>query len=174
MNPQFQQNPKGIPPELQELMPFLIGFVCVIAVIGLVIQTFYCLTLSKALSRCAERNRVMQPGMVWLLFIPCFNYVWVFFIGTQVPDSLKKEFEDRGRDDGSDYGRSLGLWMAILLVGSVVLSFIPIIGIIGSIGSIVYIVMWIMFWVKIAGYSNQLGEPGESSRRAYGADEDYD
>ena len=45
--------------------------------------------------------------MVWLSLIPFFNIIWAFFIATRIPDSLKKEFRERGQDDGSDYGRAL-------------------------------------------------------------------
>ncbi len=41
---------------------------------------FYCLSLQKALNRCSPECRAMNPGMVWLMFIPLFNLVWHFFV----------------------------------------------------------------------------------------------
>src|SRR6266852_353173 len=82
---------------------------------------FYLLTLQKALSRVSPRNRLMEPGMVWLMLIPCFNTIWQFFIVTRVAGSLRNEFRDRKRDDGSDYGKGFGLIYATLnVVGSFV------------------------------------------------------
>jgi len=166
----FKDFNKGLPPEFQAMMPILIGIWCVAILIGLIIRVFYCLTMSKALSRCAEQNRLMSPGMVWLLFIPCWDLVWNFFIVLQVPASLKKEFEDRGKDDGSDYGKNIGLWSMILMIGSAVLSVIPLIGPCFGLTSLVGLVLWIMYWVKISGYSNQLGDSSPSVG-ALGADD---
>jgi len=56
-------------------------------VIGIVVAVFYCLTMQKALERCAPSNRAMVPGMVWLLFIPLFNIVWQFFVVLNVSKS---------------------------------------------------------------------------------------
>ena len=39
--------------------------------VGLAVGIFYILSLQKALNRCAPENRAMEPGMVWLLLIPC-------------------------------------------------------------------------------------------------------
>lgn len=171
MNPNQPQikDFKDLPPEVQAMMPVIIGVVCVVALIGILVQIFFCLSMSKALSRCSERNRLMQPGMVWLLFIPCFNYVWAFFIAIQVPGSLKNEFSDRGREDGSDYGKTLGLIFAICLIITLVLSPLPIISMCAPIPALIYIVTGIIFWVKIAGYSQKLGDATSMAS----ADDDY-
>ncbi len=142
----------------------MMGLLCLFLVIALVLTIVfsYLHDLQKALSRVSPRNRLMQPGMVWLALIPLFNLVWVFFIATQVPDSLRNEFRDRGQDDGSDYGRMLGLINAILgVVGVPVnllsqmrpssqlrLVLLPL--------ALVSLIVFILFWVKIAGYSRQL------------------
>src|SRR3989442_14505671 len=92
----------------------VLGLACLILIIGIVIGVFHLLTLQKGLSRVAPRNRLMEPGLVWLSLIPIFNLIWSFFIATWVPDSLRNEFQDRGRDDGSDYGKRIGLARAII------------------------------------------------------------
>src|SRR5438105_3737061 len=91
------------------------GAVVVLSVAAVVIAIFY--SLHKALSRVAPRNRLMEPGEVWLGLIPFFNIIWSFFMATRIPDSLRNEFRDQGRDDGSGYGRGWGLASAILGVG---------------------------------------------------------
>ncbi len=110
MNP--AQNPDAF------LKMFFVIFGGVLVVV-LVIAIFFLLTLQRALSRVAPRNRLMEPGMVWLMLIPCFNIIWQFFIVTRVPGSLRNEFRDRNQDDGSDYGKGVGLAYAVLnIVGS--------------------------------------------------------
>lgn len=162
----------------------ILGFVCLFLGVLLVILVFYLLTLQKALSRVSPHNRLMEPGLVWLALVPCFNLIWQFFIAIRVPDSLRNEFRERGRDDGSDYGKSLALTQAVLgliniVVGNV-LGKIPEIALVanlvaGVIG-IVGLVIFIMFWVKIAGYSSQLAmdHHGDLERRLRKFDDDDD
>ena len=77
----------------------------------LAIAIFYLVTLQKALSRVSRRNRLMQPGMVWLALIPLFNLVWNFFIATQIPDSLRNEFRARGqRLAAASLSQSIRVW----------------------------------------------------------------
>src|SRR5262249_25557732 len=114
-------------------------------------------------------NRLMEPGLVWLSFIPIFNIIWNFFIATRVPDSLRNEFRNRGQDDGSDYGKAIGLTNAVLSVVSTSLRLFlnqarlvkkPTIKIIfGPIQIalvLVSLVLFIFFWVRIAGYTKKL------------------
>src|SRR5260370_41578500 len=112
----------GANPNMNDMMGFICLFVGAIVLVVLVIAIFYLLTLQKALSRVSPHNRTMQPGMVWLMLIPCVNIVWQFFIAIRVPESLLNEFRERGRDDGSDYGKSIALTQAILGIASSVIS----------------------------------------------------
>src|SRR5262245_60241126 len=109
----------------EEVAAAAAGLLCafgVVLIIALVITTFFLLTLYRALSRVSPRNRLMEPGLVWLSLIPLFNLIWTFFIATRVPDSLRNEFRARGRDDGSDYGKGVGLAYAILSVATIPLN----------------------------------------------------
>ena len=161
----------------QEMAGMLCLIIGVVLAVCLLIVIIYLQTLQKALSRVSPRNRLMEPGLVWLLLIPCFNIIWQFFIAIRVPGSLQNEFRDRGRDDGSDYGKSIAMTNAILGIVGGVISNILIrsrdtaeIGLYLSGGlSIINLVLFIIFWVKIAGYSNQLAME-EGGRR----DLDYD
>jgi hypothetical protein len=101
---------------------------------------FYLLTLQKALNRCSPENRAMNPGMVWLMLIPFFNIVWHFMIVLNMAKSLAAEFQKRGIPEESNPGQTLGLIMCVacLLCGPVGL------------------ICWILYWVKIAGYSGRL------------------
>src|SRR5580658_6568217 len=123
------------------------------AIVGLIIFAifiipwiFYCLTLQKALNRCAPENRAMGPGLVWLLFIPLFNLVWHFFVVINMAKSLGAEFQKRGIPEEPQPGKTMGLVMCILSCCSL----IPFLGTIVAVG---FLICWIIYWVKIAGYS---------------------
>ncbi len=132
----------------------------VILAVALVIQIFYLLTLSRALRRCRPRNRRMEPGQVWLNLIPCFNIVWIFITVTRLADSLRDEFDDRRLRADGDFGRTLGITYNVLnLLGA-----IPYIG---AIFSMAGLVCFIIYWVKIAGYSRQLFEDDEERYAGY-------
>ena len=163
-----------------------LGLICVVVgvflLVVLVIFIFYLMTLQKALSRVAPHNRLMEPGSVWLLLIPCFGLIWQFFIAVRVPGSLRNEFRERGMDDGSDYGKSIALTQAILGIVSSVISNgmrgmkdMEMLGSCASgIMSLIGLALFITFWVKVANYSSQLANSGRG-RRDYDLDSDpYD
>jgi hypothetical protein len=127
---------------------FLVVMLLAMAV-GLVITIFYLLTLQRALQRCAPQNRAMEPGMVWLLLIPCFNLVWHFFVVLNIAKSLGAEFRQRNIAAEPEPGKSLGLALCILQC----VSAIPYLGCLTGIGALV---CFILYWVKIDGYSKQL------------------
>jgi hypothetical protein len=129
----------------------LTGMLIVIAIM-LVPLIFYCLTLQKALNRCSPENRAMNPGMVWLMFIPLFNIVWHFFIVVNMAKSLGAEFQKRGMAEEPNPGQKLGMILCILACCGVV----PILGILASLAAFV---CWILYWVKIAGFSSKIAAP---------------
>ncbi len=181
----------------------ILVFVCLILVVALVIAIFFLLTLHRALARCAPENRAMQPGLVWLNLIPCFNIVWQFVTVIKVADSLKNEFESRGLGRDETYGRTLGLtWLVLNLVGSIISnvgSFLTnpalgggpppgqgpdFTGLIVSLVSLPFslgsLVLFIVYWVRIYGYSRELDETSrrwdddDRPRRRDDYDDDYD
>jgi hypothetical protein len=148
----FAQAGGGQAPDFPpELIPVLIVVGLIALAIGLTIQIFYLLTLSRCLNLITPENRRIEPGMVWLNLIPCVSNIWIFFTTIRLADSLRDEYEDRRLRSDGDYGRNLGVIYPILAL----LGIIPYIGGIFSLASMV---CWIMYWVKIAGYSRQLRE----------------
>jgi len=118
----------------------ILPLVFIACAIMLVPFIFYLLTLQKALNRCSPECRAMSPGLVWLMFIPLFNIVWHFLIVLNVAKSLGAEFQKRGIAEDPNPGQTLGLVMCIANL------------ICGPVG----FVCWILYWVKIAGYSGKL------------------
>lgn len=122
----------------------LIGFA-----ILLIPLIFYILTLQKALNRCTPESRAMEPAMTWLLLIPCVGTIWHFFVVLNMAKTLGAEFQKRGIPEEPEPGKMLGLIMCILIVCGV----IPFLG---PLCSLAGLVCWIIYWVKIAGFSKKL------------------
>jgi hypothetical protein len=134
---------------------FIIFFVVAICV-SVVVGIFYCLTLQKALNRCAPQNRAMSPGLVWLFLIPVFNLIWHFFIVINLAKSLHAEFVMRNLAEEQSPGQGIGLATCILNAVGIFIGFIPFVGwVIGVAG----FVCWIIYWIKIAGYSDKIAMP---------------
>jgi len=126
-----------------------IGLFFVIFAILILPMVFFLLTLQRALSKCSPANRTMSPGLVWLQIIPFFGFIWQFFVVFAVANSLDNEFAARRIQEEPKPGQSLGLAMCITRVCTV----IPFLGIFAAIASLV---LWIIYWVKIAGFSRKL------------------
>jgi len=124
-----------------------------VAMLLLVPAVFFLLTLQKALERCSPQARTTSPGSVWLVLIPLFNVVYQFILVGHIARSLANEFARRGiTNAGPEPGKSLGIAMCVLHIGSV----IPHLGIALSIAGLV---CWIMYWVKIAEFSGMIANP---------------
>lgn len=140
---------------MDQAMAVPFGIMMILLVLGifslvLFIPTiFYLLTLQKALERCQPRNRMMQPGLVWLLLIPFFNLIWQFFVVVNLAGSLEKEFAERGMASEPEPGKPIGFAMCILNACGL----IPYVNAVTWIGGLV---CWIIYWMKIAKYSRNL------------------
>lgn len=117
----------------------------------LVVAIFYLLTLSKALAKCSPATRTMQPAMVWLLLIPLFNLIWNFLVVMALAKSLGAEFKARNIPEEALPGQTIGMAMAVCTACSI----IPLINFIAA---PVQFVLWIVYWVKIAGFSSKLSQ----------------
>lgn len=138
----------------QAFQAIFILLILVGAVVGIAIEVFFILTLQKALKRCSLENQAMSPGLVWLLLVPFFSLIWIFFVVLKISESLHIEFQQRGISAEPYPGKSIGLAFSILAACSI----IPVVGMFTGIASLV---CWIIYWIKIAGYSNQLASGSE-------------
>lgn len=111
---------------------------------------FYLLTLQRTLEKCAVESRTLSPGLVWLLLIPVFGLVWNFIVVNGMSRSLHNEFRRRAIPNVEpEPGKGVGLAMCILAATSI----IPLVGLFSGLAGLV---CWIIYWVKIAGYSTLL------------------
>lgn len=117
-------------------------------------RVFFLLTLHRCLSRVHPENRRMQPAMVWLDLIPCFNLVWGFIIVARVSESLADEFYDLRADRrGDDYGNGIGIGFMVCAV----IAYVPYVGFPVALPALG---LWIAYWVKVAEYSRRLRDLG--------------
>ena len=127
-----------------------IGLFFLIWIAVLILPTvFFILTQQRALSKCSPANQTMSPGLAWLQIIPLFGFVWQFFVVSAVANSLGNEFRTRGMMEEDKPGYGVGLAMCITRICVI----IPILGFFSLIASLV---LWIVYWVKIAGFSQKL------------------
>lgn len=181
----------------EEQVILLGAFGCggVLAVVGLLVTIFFLIGQMKAIQACSPRNQAMSPGLVWLNLVPILNLVWPFVTVIQVGNSLQREFRDRGLDRGGGYGKALGVLMYVLALFSPCFSYgglgaafavddsdtSPIIlvagGGIGGLFALAYLILWIVYWVKIAGYTSALNSSrgyDDHDRPRRGGDDDGD
>lgn len=121
----------------------------IVLAIGLAIAIFYILTLRKALLQCSQQNRTTSPDSAWLLLIPLFNLVWTFILYPKISESLEREFRSRGIPVEPQPAKTLGIVLAVLQVCGLV-------PFINMLTAIPVLIVFVMYWVKIAGYSKQL------------------
>jgi hypothetical protein len=126
-------------------------FAAVIILAMLAIKIAVCFFLSSCFRRVPPPHRQQEPGMVWLLLIPCFSIVWNFFVYPKLADSFASYFRAQGRTDVGDCGRGIGTAFCICAVCSVV----PYLGMLAALASLI---LWIIFLVKAAELKRQIPE----------------
>ncbi|HET6880776.1 MAG TPA: hypothetical protein VFI31_11515 [Pirellulales bacterium] len=143
---QFGQPGQEIPPEL---IGVWIAIIVVALIVGLAIAIVIAVLISGCYARIPQQYRDMEPGMVYLMLIPCLNIVWVFFVTLRLSTSFQKYFAAHGRTDVGDCGYQLGLWYSICVVASIV----PCVNYVAGPASLVLL---ILFLVKVMGLKNQI------------------
>jgi len=121
----------------------------IVFIIPLLINVFICFLLQECFKRIPPEFRKQQPGMVWLLLIPCFVLVWNFFIFPQLSKSFKAYFSSVNRDDVGDCQESVGVAYSICYVASI----IPWVGCLTGIATLVLLIIYL---VKINELKNQM------------------
>jgi hypothetical protein len=119
------------------------------AVVGLIVALWMLWFLSDALQRVPPTHRKMHPGQVWLLLIPLFNLIWMFFVYTRIPQSFKSHFDSAGVTGMGDCGKGLGIATGILSL----LGIVPVINLIVALPGLI---VFIIYLVKIGGLKKRI------------------
>lgn len=141
-----------------EALPILaiIGIIAVVLFVSLAIHVAVCWFLSSCFARIPVPYRRQEPAMVWLLLIPCFNLVWVFFVLPPLADSYRAYFEAQGRTDVGDCGRTLAMLYCIGTVLATVLGCVPFVSLANCLIGPAIVVVLILFLIKAAVLKGQL------------------
>lgn len=125
----------------------------IFAVCGFAVGMAYIAFLGTVLSKCSPSSRTMSPGSVWFLLVPFVGIVWNFLVVSALADSLGNEFRLRGIPTSDPKpGKSLGIAMSVC-GACMIIPFVNLLAIVPE------LILWIVYWVKIAGYSRQLNLP---------------
>ncbi len=107
--------PSEVTPEAAGMVGIAcLAVVAIIVVIVLAVCIVLCVLISNCFKRIPQQHREMEPGMVWLLLIPCFNIVWNFFVWSKLEKSYKNYFDSVGIQDVGDCGHSINLAFCIV------------------------------------------------------------
>jgi divalent metal cation (Fe/Co/Zn/Cd) transporter len=101
------------------------------------------------LNRVPPPCRTQTPGLAFLLLIPLFSLVWMFFVHPKVASSLQNYSEANGVLSHGDCGANLALWLCICAVCEI----IPGVGILSGIAALVLL---IIFYVKAFEISSSI------------------
>ena len=104
---------------------------------------FYILTLQRALDAVDPSLRPVAPGLVWLLLIPIFNFIWIFFLVVWITRGFEKMWQSQRLTAQTSAGFGVGIaysvcWVLCLLPGLNLLLIIP------------SLVLWILHWVQVS------------------------
>jgi len=139
----------------------VLGVLALTLLIGLVvsiaINIAVCILIYIPYRAVPMEHQRMQPGLVFLLLIPIFNYFWNFMVFFRVPESFQSCFAAQGRTDVGDCGRGLGMWYAIAALVGAAGSFIPIVNCFAGVIGLASLVLVIIFIVKLWSLKGQLG-----------------
>ena len=123
----------------------IFGGVLVVIAINVVI----CFLLQECFKRIPPEFRKQQPGMVWLLLIPCFSFIWNFFVFLPLSKSFKAYFDSVNRTDVGDCSEGIGLAYSICCIATV----IPLLG---GLALIAALVLLIIYLIKVHELKNQI------------------
>jgi hypothetical protein len=110
---------------------------------------FYLITLQNTLKAISPENRKMEPGMVWLLFIPLFCIIWNFIVVNRIADSIQAELHKKGINATERPAYNVGIAMCIIFCTT----WIPLLGSVAAIGGLI---CWIIYWVKISEFKKTI------------------
>ena len=120
----------------------------------LIAVIFFLAAQQNTIEAIQPKNRVINPGLVWLQLIPLFNFVWCFIVTNRLSKSIEREFSFppsfsfEENETGSNLKKieeptnQVGMAMCVFFC----LSFLPYLG---QFMEIAALICWIIYWVRI-------------------------
>lgn len=123
------------------------------AIVIVVIEFFFCLTLFKILERIPKEKHQFPSWFVWLFLIPYAGLIFKFMmLPFGIPNTLKKMFStDQDAINVADTLLKLGLALAIFDFFSIFLPIHPI----NQIAAILYAICFVAYWVMIVRFKRK-------------------
>ena len=136
----------GNPEDAIALIVMLV-LTAIIVVVAIAVWAFILYTYYSALNSIPAQFRTMEPWQVFLLLIPCFNIIWLFFVVQKIPESFRNYFHAIGDHSRGDCGAGIGLWYAILTI----VSAIPLVNYISVFPTLILMVMFVVKMWQLKG-----------------------
>lgn len=114
--------------------------VAIFLVIYFGVLALICHLVSKCYKAIPAKHRAMEPGMVWLLMIPCFNIIWNFWVYQGLSKSYKAYFDSEGDNTVGDCYAQMALIYCIVNCFRV----IPYLGILAWLGAVVLLIVYLV------------------------------
>lgn len=120
----------------------------------------YLLTISNTLKAISWENRVIEPGSVWYMLIPIYNYYYYFGLVKDVSVSIENEYKIRNIPISTNPTKTVGVITASLTVAVVMLNILSKIGLMPSLLvsllAIVQMGFWIAHWVQVGTFRGKI------------------
>jgi hypothetical protein len=95
------------------IVAVIFGFILMMVLISVVVGAVICYFVFTLYKAVPARFRQMEPGLVWLLLIPVFNFVWSFFVFPKLSKSYELALQAGGDSSAGNCNASLALAYAI-------------------------------------------------------------
>lgn len=144
------------------MAPILITLFSLLVIISLAI--LYLNTLSNTLKLIRYENRTLEPGNVWYMLIPFYNYYFAFTMVKDVAQSIENEFRSRDLhiDSKPTYAIGLAACIAVIIVASlniissVFFTYDATFNKIKGYAALGQLALWVGHWVQVYQYKKKL------------------
>ncbi|MCA9015913.1 MAG: hypothetical protein KDA85_19385 [Planctomycetaceae bacterium] len=117
----------------------MIVVMAVVMLVALAVALIPLFFLYKGAAGVPEQFRLTQPGLAFLMLIPCFSLVWIFIFTKNVSQGYQNTLRAAGQYT-DDCGEQMGMWWGICSCCSV----IPYIGIIPGLAGLALMIVYLV------------------------------
>lgn len=137
-----------------ENVVILIGLSTIIIILTLYI--LFLLTLQNTLRAISPELRLIEPGTVWRILIPFYNFYFVFVLIQRLASSIAAHLEASGEPvPNSRPTVNIGLLWAILTITNFFLNAVNFFDL-NSLLTMLSIVCLIIYWISVATYKKKI------------------